>query len=162
MKTSLITLTYAVIAVALQSTSAQAQTTANYTWSITNNAAFQVYQYDVPTQTGMLGAPWVTPNILSANGGTATGTAQTQNSYSSGTSYIGTTLGSPYNHEFECQFTVNGGQVNPDGTCTAPTPAPAVRYGTGGTKPICTTLQSAPVVQTGPCSYTINFIFGFQ
>lgn len=166
-------------------TQAARATQATYTFKITNYAPFVIYQYDPPSAVGtdlvngspML--PWMTPTALSAQpapgmaGGVATGFVTTHNSYSSATVHIGTVDKTPemlYFQRMECAFTINGGAVNADGTCTAPTALPAIQYSYGPNKPFCAVnyhLQplSAPTVyhtpNGGACDWTVEFIFEY-
>jgi hypothetical protein len=139
---------------------------AKYTWSITNAAPWPVFQYDVPTSTGGMPQPWVSPSTISANGGITSGYVIVPSSVSagaSGTSYIGTTAGAPapyYNHEYECAFTITAGQISADGAiCTAPTPSQATTYGLSSIKPACT-IQN--VQKNADCDYTVFFTFGYN
>jgi hypothetical protein len=134
--------------------------TASYTWNITNTSTITVGQFDVPTQTGLNSAPFISPFSNIGQNGTATATETTKNAVT-GTSFVGAATVTPVDGEFECAFTITNSQVVSNGQCTQPSASATATHGTSSTRPKCG--FSSPVVdQSNPCHFTVNFTFGFQ
>jgi hypothetical protein len=161
MKKSIVALLLMFMGIACASQNASAQT-ATYNWSITNTATgIVVGQFDVPTETGLSNAPFITPFSNIGNGQIATASATTTASSVTGTAFVGLDIGAPFDHEFECAFTITNSQVTSNGVCTAPTPSATATFGTSSTRPACG--FSAPVQSaSNPCEYTVSFTWGFQ
>lgn len=128
---------------------------AQYEASIKNRAGYTVYQYEVTTDSASISGPYLSPNNASSGqymSGTATATASGQVA----TAYVGTTLGSPTYAKVECAFQINGGNVNSNGTCTAPTISAYRKYGTGSA-PTCYARDVIPYGSSDPCHFIVEF-----
>jgi hypothetical protein len=139
---------------ALLSVNASFAQNVEYDWNITNSWSHTIIEDGTPTTTGYE-YPYM-PNGLSPGANVTLPTTE-KSSYTTTKFYVGHYVGSPYYEEFSCQFTVNGGQVNSDGTCTAPTGSAAAYTGAAGS-PMCSSGSVTPV-GTGGCHYQINFTY---
>jgi hypothetical protein len=135
------------------SSGAFAQTTATYDWVIKNGSSVTIEEDGVPTTTGYQ-YPYMPSGINPGQSQTVWSTAKT--SYTTTRFYVGAWHASPYYTEFSCQLVLNGGQVNADGTCTAPTPYAFTYKGAVG-KPTCQ--PSALVSQEAPCRYRVTYTY---
>ena len=126
---------------------------ATYNFVIDSSAPYEVYRYDLPTDTSGISGPYLSPT--STTGGTMTGTATATSSSETATAYVGAALGGPTWAVVECGFQVIGGAVNSDGTCTAPTTSVFKKQGTASA-PHC---YNVGVSQVSACAYTVRFTY---
>jgi hypothetical protein len=125
-----------------------------YDWVIKNSSSVTIEEDGVPTTTGST-TPYM-PSGINA-GALKTVSVTEQTSYTTTKFYVGAWHASPYYTEFSCQFVLDGGQVNADGTCTAPTPN-AFSYSGAAGKPTCS-YSSATQVGTSGCHYQVTFTY---
>jgi len=130
---------------------------ATYDWVVNNTASFSISEDSPPT--GSATRPYFSSSIPS--GGSATVTTTETIGYVSATLYMGSYQTAPYNHELQCSFSVNNGQINSNGTCTAPYTSQFAHQGTGSS-PTCAFVSVSPIPAGSPttCHYQITFKYG--
>jgi hypothetical protein len=129
---------------------------ATYDWVVNNTASFSISEDSPPT--GSATRPYFSSSISS--GGSATVSTTETIGYVSATLYMGSYQTAPYNHELQCSFGVNNGQINSDGSCTAPYTTVFAHQGTGSSPTCNTPAATVVLVPPGTCHYKITFTFG--
>jgi hypothetical protein len=130
---------------------------ATYDWVVKNTASFSISEDSPPT--GSATRPYFSGSISS--GGSATVTTTETIGYVSATLYMGSYQTAPYNHELQCSFSVNNGQINSNGTCSTPYTSQFAHQGTGYS-PTCNLVAVTPIPagSTTTCHYKITFSYG--
>jgi hypothetical protein len=153
----------AMAGLACLSEKASAQAMATFEWIVTNASSTQtIVQVLPPTNNGFEGLSMF-PTVNIGPGGVSMGSGTTSTSFANAFVFFGEFVGSPFNRDVYCSFSLEAGTINSDGTTTAPSQTSVSIGGETTTRPICKgSVSSNPMNQTSSNSWVGNFIFNWQ